>query len=155
MFKPRKSQFKARVPFQSLTDEEFEKARTSFIRSVLREASVRWPGRTIADRNASVGFGQRRCAQCKKIVMAKKRKLDHIDPVVDPTVGFINWHVFIMRLLTRAEGFQVLCIPCHDQKSREETKLAVERRKLEKAKLPPKEKKPRKHADKTEPVDET
>lgn len=128
--------YKKGVPFSQFTHADIDKFRTAYVRSVLRNASLKWPGRYLADRNASVGWGQKRCANCKKIIQARIRKLDHIAPVVDPVVGFQSWDVFIHRLLAYPEGWQVLCPTCHDKKTAEERTKAVERRKIEREKNP-------------------
>ena len=68
--------------------------------------------------------GMYKCAKCGKGSPAtlpplegKKRRrnnaaVDHIDPVVDPAVGFIDWNTYIERMFIEAEGYQVLCHKC-------------------------------------------
>ena len=48
--------------------------------------------------------------------------VDHIDPVVDPAVGFIDWNTYIDRMFIEAEGYQVLCHKCHTAKTNAERK---------------------------------
>ena len=48
--------------------------------------------------------------------------VDHINPVVDPDVGFVSWDVFIDRLFCERANLQAICIPCHKIKSKEEKK---------------------------------
>lgn len=47
-------------------------------------------------------------------------EVDHIKPVVDPAKGFKDWNTFIKRLYCEQDNLQVLCKPCHKQKSKEE-----------------------------------
>jgi len=43
--------------------------------------------------------------------------LDHVVPVVEPAVGFVDWNTFIDRLFCDESNFQIICIPCHDIKT--------------------------------------
>ena len=54
---------------------------------------------------------------------------DHINPVIDPLVGFTTWDSVIERMFCETEGFQILCKPCHNNKSSAEKRQAKERRK--------------------------
>jgi hypothetical protein len=58
--------------------------------------------------------------------------VDHIDPVIDPAVGFVSWDTVIERLFCEVEGFQVLCWACHHAKTNEERAIATARRRQEK-----------------------
>lgn len=64
--------------------------------------------------------------ECAKCHIAKPEKdkdyqVDHIDPVVDPKVGFLNWDQYINRMLNCGpEGVQVLCKRCHNIKTKRE-----------------------------------
>ena len=90
------------------------------------------------------------CAACKKQMGAtawrvyksgkkkgKPRKIknivaDHIEPVVDPHVGFQGWDVYIKRMFIEI-GWQAICLGCHKIKSAEESAIAAKRRKNESA----------------------
>jgi hypothetical protein len=144
--------YKKGVPFSQFTHEDMDKFRTAYVRSVLRNASLKWPARYLADKQASVGWGQKKCAACKKLIPARLRKLDHISPVVDPAMGFQGWDVYINRLLVYPEGWQVLCPTCHDAKTKEERDKAVERRKIEREKNPkPKKTRAKKEKPESDP----
>jgi len=69
------------------------------------------------------------CASCGEYHMGKNIQVDHRIPVIDQAVGFVSWEVFIERLFCGPENLDVLCKPCHKQKSDIEKKLGVERRK--------------------------
>lgn len=114
----------------------------SFIISALRKAP--WPPKFEAKKLAKVGYNQYKCAKCGNIGPAtleplegKSRRrnnadVDHIEPVVDPSVGFVDWNTFIERLYCEVEGFQVLCWECHTEVTAEEREIAKERRRREK-----------------------
>lgn len=122
-------------PFNS---GQWTKARMhSFIKSALRTASMKWPPRNLAIKNARVERGMYLCAGCGNIVPAsvkignKRHKnaiADHIKPVVDPAVGFVSWDELISRLFCEVDGFQVLCKECHDSKTKQERELARSRK---------------------------
>ena len=62
------------------------------------------------------------CAECKLEFPAKEVQVDHIDPVVVPSEGFVSWDKFISRLFCDKQNLQVLCKPCHKNKTAEEKK---------------------------------
>jgi len=101
------------------------KAFKSWIISVLRKASYRWPERNKAVQAAKKGRNQYECAHCKGIFGSKEIRKDHINPVVDPEKGFETWDIYIKRMFVKVDGWQILCDSCHDTKSaleREERK---------------------------------
>jgi hypothetical protein len=65
----------------------------------------------------------------------KKRRIknivaDHIAPVVDPAVGFVDWDTYIRRMFIET-GWQAICKSCHDIKTTKERAIATKRRKDE------------------------
>jgi len=112
----------------------------SFITSVLRGGSRRWPPRnavlnaskTIKKINPKSGrMAQHyQCAECKGEFPAKEVNLNHILPVVDPNSGFTTWDEYIQRMYCEEDGFEVLCVPCH----LEVTKKENDQRRIKKAK---------------------
>lgn len=106
--------------------------RKSFCIASLRRSSMRWPPRNQAITNARVARGLYRCNICKREdVKNSEKKLDHIEPVIDPKEGFVGFDSFIERLLPfESSAYQVLCPTCHDSK----TKVEKELRKIVKAK---------------------
>lgn len=110
----------------------------SFIRGNLRRTSQKWPPIANCLKQARVARGEYLCAGCKEIVPAstkddsgkriKNVHVDHIDPVVDPKIGFENWDVFVRRMFVEADGLQVLCHACHNEKTEQEKAVAKERR---------------------------
>lgn len=109
----------------------------SFIRSQLRAATMRWGPIAQCLKDARTGRGEYLCAQCQQIVPAtakvngkriKNVHVDHIEPIVDPTVGFVSYDVLIERMFCEAPNLQVLCNDCHTIKTDAEKALAKQRR---------------------------
>jgi|TARA_R110000851_G_scaffold142080_1_gene280422 5-methylcytosine-specific restriction endonuclease McrA len=110
---------------------EWTQARyNSFVASVLRAGSRRWPPKykatktALAKRQVNKKTGHMayhyKCAACTDLFVADDVQVDHIAPVVDPAVGFVDWNTFIERLYCEIAYFQVLCKPCHKLKTAEE-----------------------------------
>jgi len=124
----------------------------AFIISALRKATSRWGPKTLAKRNAKVSYGIYRCALCgtegsptawrtyksgKKKGQPKKVNnavVDHIEPVVDPAVGFVSWDEYIDRMFCEADNFHVLCHNCHEVKCAEERAIRTKRERRDKLK---------------------
>lgn len=115
----------------------------SFIKGNLRRASMRWGPISECLKEARVARGEYRCATCDNIVPATIRDpesgkrvkgivVDHIDPVIDPNVGFVSWDSVIDRLFVELPGLQAICHSCHKIKTDAEKAQAKERRANEK-----------------------
>jgi hypothetical protein len=84
-------------------------------------------GRGIALKNAKVSYGKYKCKICGGLFGPREVALDHIDPVIDPEHGFIDWNTYIDRLFVAPEKYQVLCkAACHKLKTAEENKIRKE-----------------------------
>ena len=114
-------------------DGEWTEARfRAFIISALRAYMKRFPPKWKALKSATVGrlINKRsgrlaehyRCASCDSFFVARDVQVDHIEPVVSPQEGFQDWWTYINRLYCEADNLQVLCKPCHKQKTAEERK---------------------------------
>lgn len=78
------------------------------------------------------------CACCKQIVPAtikdekgkriKNAVVDHIDPIIDPAVGWVSYESLIERMFVEEDKLQVLCYACHKIKTDSEKAIAKERR---------------------------
>ena len=100
----------------------------SFIISVIRSGMRRYPPKYEALKNAKVGkkinkasgrlAEHYKCAKCKEEFPQKEVQVDHKKPVVDPKMGFVNWNVYINRMFCDIKNFQVLCKPCHKEKTK-------------------------------------
>lgn len=106
--------------------------KNTFIKGLLRRGTFHWYPRTEAMQDARVSRGQYRCATCEELFKASEVILDHIDPVVDPKDGFVDWNTYIERMYPPKEGFQVICIACSDVKTRLEDEMRVHYRKKRK-----------------------
>lgn len=129
------------VPRTRCSGEWTEAQYQTFIRNQLRGATWKWKPVSEVLKEARVSKGVYLCAGCSNhvpssIVVKDKRVknvfVDHVQPIVDPTVGFVSWDEFINRLFCERDNLQLLCGECHDHKSAEERAVAIERRKKEK-----------------------
>jgi len=114
-----------------LEKKEWTPARKkAFIVSVLRSGSRRWPPKyetlneSKTEKKINVATGRLaqhfKCKKCKKDFPAKMVQVDHIEPVVDPALGFETWDKFIERLFCDKGNLQTLCKVCHDKKTKKE-----------------------------------
>jgi len=110
--------------------------RNAFIRSVLRTGSNKWPPKFRALDLAFVGkkisksnrmAKHYKCASCGEEFTLKDINMDHIDPVVDPAVGFVDWDTYIERLFCDESNYQALCVGCHKEKTASEKRIAKEK----------------------------
>lgn len=123
---------------------EWTEARfNSFIKSLLRQGTQRWGPIHLVKKEARVARGLYECAECKQHVGptyrdGRKRKqnifVDHIEPIIDPAVGFTTWDECIQRMFCEKDNLQVLCKDCHDIKSQEEKEITKIRRANDKRK---------------------
>lgn len=113
----------------------------NFIKNGLRSLTMKWAPIQKCRKDAQVSRGVYLCNGCEKNVKttivvdgvrSKNIFVDHIEPIVDPNVGFTGFDDFIERMFCESDNLQVLCKECHDDKSYEERKIATDRRKREK-----------------------
>lgn len=107
-----------------------EGRRRAFITSVLRAGSRRWPPKyqtlneAKTEKKINIKSGRLaqhyRCALCQGEYTNAMVEVDHIKPIVDPKKGFTTWDTFIKRLFCEADNLQVLCKPCHKDKTKQE-----------------------------------
>lgn len=108
----------------------------SFVKSALRAASRRWPPKY--ERLADAYIGKRintktgregkhyRCALCLGAFPAKDVQVDHIEPIIDPAVGFTTWDDVVNRMFCEKQNLQCLCTECHKAKTAQERAIAKE-----------------------------
>ena len=113
----------------------------SFIISAIRGAHSKWGVKADVKKSARVSTGRYVCACCSAVGPAtlpplrgqsRRRNnaaVDHIDPVVSPSQGFVDWNTYIDRMFLEEEGYQVLCWACHGVKTRDERELRTLNRK--------------------------
>lgn len=113
----------------------------TFIRNQLRGATRKWAPINECKKEANRGRGLYLCAGCDTIVplsFKEGRKrinnvfVDHIEPIVNPKVGFEGFDVYIDRMFCEKDNLQLLCSSCHDEKSLIERAQAKDRRDNEK-----------------------
>ncbi|WEU69462.1 hypothetical protein TY_42 [Pseudomonas phage vB_PaeM_Ty] len=115
----------------------------SFIKNNLRGTSRKWAPIQKCKKNANVSRGLYECAECKEhvpptIYDEEKRKrvtnifVDHIEPIIDPAVGWVSWDSTIDRMFCDSSNLQLLCKKCHSVKCQEEIDITKERRQKEK-----------------------
>lgn len=102
----------------------------SFITSTLRGGFRKYPPKYKSLKDASLGKRLNpkskrmaehfECKRCKGAFVAKDVNVDHVEPVVCPYTGFVDWDTYISRLFCDGSNLQVLCSPCHDIKTAEE-----------------------------------
>lgn len=104
----------------------------SFIKGGLRSMTRKWGPINDALKEARVERGKYLCNGCKKAVPAtategrrrvKNVHVDHIEPVVCPANGWVDWDTCIERMFCEVDNLQVLCKACHDVKCQEEKDL--------------------------------
>ena len=103
--------------------------RHSFIVSVLRAGTRRWPAKYEALAEAYVGqkinvktgrlCKHYRCAIKGEDFPSSEVSVDHIEPVITKE-GFTTWDSFINRLFCGKENLQVLSKEAHDKKTKQE-----------------------------------
>lgn len=108
----------------TLTEAEF----FGKIRSALRKLWMFWPSKKIVlNNNRSTVTGKRHkyeytCEGCgKRGLVAKEVQVDHIVPA-GSLRSFKDLSGFAERLFCEPEGLQVLCKPCHKEKTAQERK---------------------------------
>lgn len=112
-------------------DGKWSSARfNSFVKSALRAASRRWPPKYECLSSAYVGTmlnnksGRQakhyKCACCSNSFPAKDVQVDHVKPIIDPTVGFTSWDEVVTNMFCEKENLQLLCVECHKTKTAQE-----------------------------------
>ena len=113
-----------------------DKKKFAFCVATLRRASFRWKSRAEAQKRFKVQIGEFKtgrpkygwfCNSCGVIDKQKNCKMDHIIPVAGEE-GYTTLDEFADRLLCDVDGWQNLCKECHDDKSKQETRLRKEYR---------------------------
>lgn len=105
----------------------------SFIVSVLRSGTRKYPpkyeslneAKTEKKVNTITGrIAQHyKCADCLNDFPAKNVQVDHIVPIIGPG-GFKDWNDYVEKIYCQKENLQVLCLTCHDRKTKLEREQA-------------------------------
>lgn len=123
MTRKKKESWNERVP--GWTEGRFR----SFVTSALRGAFRRFPNKFGALREAAAGIKTNKatgrqakhytCANCGDDFPSNGVHVDHLKPIVG-VEGFKSWDDFIDKLFCSVDNLQILCIPCHKLKTKEE-----------------------------------
>ncbi len=117
-----------RVPRTRAGGEWTEASFWSFVRSGLRQMSRRWPPlvriAVNAVRRKSQSENKRlkwefQCSHCGCWSPRKSIEVDHIVPC-GPLKSFEDLKTFAERLFCEPDGLRVLCLTCHQQRTRNE-----------------------------------
>lgn len=95
----------------------------AFAKSVLRRASRMWYANKEVEAKHRVSRGVYFCGICGGHFKKKDMEKDHINPVVNTEGKKADMNTFVENLFCDTENMQMLCIPCHDQKSQTEQQL--------------------------------
>lgn len=107
-----------------------KRMRARYIAAIKRVWSWYSPGRKQAIVNAQAYIGIVYCAVCGGQFKKTETQVDHIEPTV-PTKEVSDWNMFFERLEVSDDKLQVLCKPCHQEKTLAEN---AERRKQKRKK---------------------
>jgi 5-methylcytosine-specific restriction endonuclease McrA len=99
---------------------------------------MKWAPISECLKNARVRRGYYLCATCQQEVPASVKDedgkrvkgihVDHIEPIIDPAVGWVNWDETIDRMFSEPNNLQALCYECHKVKTDQEKAVAKQRR---------------------------
>lgn len=95
----------------------------SFLVKKLRSMALRWPARNEVFKRIRTDRGKYNCESCGQTFKREGIHVDHIDPVVDIKLGFVDWNSYIERLFCDELGLQGLCVPCHEAKTMQEDQM--------------------------------
>lgn len=104
----------------------------TFAKKALRKASLEWPERTKAIKRAYRGINRYECAECKSCFQRKLIEINHINPVHPIDKAQITMDEYVLNLFCEADGFNVLCIPCHKSLTMVQSELRKLKRKKRK-----------------------
>lgn len=96
-----------------------------FVKEVARRFWKKTPMASIAKQKARKSRGRYECNICKNLFSEKEVQLDHVEPVVDPIVGYIDLETWCRRLLCDDSNLQYLCKLCHSNKTGQENKTRI------------------------------
>lgn len=118
---------KTRVPRTRNNETMTEAAFWSWIRSALRQKSRWWKPISEAKNDAKRAYKGKnkrqkweyKCAKCKQYFKSNEVSVDHIVPA-GALKSYEDLPGFVERLFCEKEGLQVLCNPCHNEKTKQE-----------------------------------
>lgn len=136
--KKKKPKYNANAQIRSAVRRTFSRSPVvqEIINSVRRERPRYKKDGTLA----KVPHVEYQCAECQRWFGRKDIAVDHIEPVINPDKGFVDWNEFIGRLWCDKDNLQVLCsylvkhkdqhngeLSCHHKKTQAERKALREK----------------------------
>jgi 5-methylcytosine-specific restriction endonuclease McrA len=99
--------------------------RRAFARSPVKKAVMLAGRREVPKFNKDGARAKRdgveyQCQCCNKWKPSTGFDVDHISPVIDPVIGFVDWNTFVARVHCGPENLQRICEPCHKEKCKAE-----------------------------------
>jgi 5-methylcytosine-specific restriction endonuclease McrA len=76
------------------------------------------------------------CAECGNWVFTSQISVDHVVPVIDPEIGFVDFNTYVSRMFCGRSNLKKKCDACHQAKTNAERfqkNLRIERAELERA----------------------
>lgn len=95
-------------------------SRSPVVREVLMKVRREVPKYNKDGSRAKKDAVQYLCSPCKSWTKSTAVSVDHIVPVIDVQVGFVDWNEFVRRLFCGPENLQVICDTCHNGKTNAE-----------------------------------
>ena len=124
---------KAKPPTTRCGNEWTEARFKNFIISLIRQGTMRWrPKQACIEKTYAMDGKNPKtgrkcklhlCPECQSLKSKGDMRADHIIPVVDPAVGFVDWNTYIARMFVEEEHFKAICVDCHKLKTTEEREL--------------------------------
>lgn len=106
-----------------------------YVIKALRRLFLYWPARRECRHLAERGKDLYLCAKCNIIYIRKDTHVDHVIPVIDPQIGFVDWNTYVERLFCQTSNLVILCRECHGKKTREENTIRRDKARPGKARL--------------------
>lgn len=108
--------------------------RISFAKNELRKSFKRWFAKNECKKLARVERGKYQCANCKELFKEPQMEVDHRESVVPIDIPGSEQSLenYVDRLFVEVDKLDLLCKPCHKQKSKNEQglrKIARDKRK--------------------------
>ena len=95
------------------------------IMSMVRRLWLYSPMRREAMKRNVTDDGFHRCEKCLRLT--EEINIDH-SPSVVPVEGFDSYDAVFERMFCESDKLKKLCLPCHDEKTKEENRLRKENR---------------------------
>lgn len=96
-----------------------EFSRSPIVQQMMRENKRYVPKYKKDGTRARIDMVMHKCAACNEW-KSGKFAIDHIEPVVDPDVGFVDFNTYFKRMFVGREKLQKLCASCHRLKTNTE-----------------------------------